>query len=252
MVLFLNFNEYSFVSIMKYLAFSFLLIICSCSEKPTLTNIEILEKAIKKHDPNNEWKSAKINIHIQEPRVSNTERYSIVKLNNKNGSFELQRNREKSVSKHIIDENGLSKTFLDDTIPTDSLQIKKYRLNPKRNFGYRRFYQLLLGLPMSLQDEKMHLKDNIDVVIFNKKMTYKLSLELEQPMFSKNWNLYFSTDDFTLLGIEMVFPEDKNKGERLFFEGEIKINNISLARTHHWHELDNTYSGSDIILKELK
>lgn len=237
---------------MKYICSFVLLILFSCNQKETLTNNEILEKGIEKHDPNNEWESANINIHIQEPRISNPERYSIVKLNNKNGSFELHRNREKSVSKHIIDENGVSKTFLDNQISTDSLLIKKYRLDPKRNFGYKRFYQLLLGLPMSLQNEKFYLKENVEEVFFNHQNAYKLSLELEKPMFSKNWNLYFSLNDFTLLGIEVVFPEDKNKGERLFFDGEMKINAMSIARTRHWYELDNTYAGSDIIIKKLK
>lgn len=237
---------------MKYLSFFFLLILFNCTEKSVLTNTEILEKGIKKHDPKNEWKTAKINVHIQEPRIKKPERYSIVKLNNQTGSFELQRNRDTSISKHNIDENGISKTLLDDKISTDSLLIQKYRLDPKRNFGYKRFYQILLGLPMSLQDEKITLIDNVEEIIFNDKNAYKLSVELKKPMFSKNWNLYFSVDDFTLLGIEMVFLDDKTKGERLFFDSEIKIGEMILPRMRHWHKLDNTYSGSDVILEEIK
>ena len=236
---------------MKYLSFYFLLILFSCGEKTTLTSAKILENGIKKHDPNNEWKSAKIDVHIQEPRIQNPERYSIVKLNNKNGSFELQRNRETSISKHIIDENGSTKTLLDNKASTDSLLIQKFRLDPKRNLGYKRFYQLLLGLPMSLQDENITLNKEVSEVIYNSKKAYKISLELEKPMFSKNWNLYFSVDNFTLLGIEMIFLEDKNKGERLLFDSKIKIGEMILPRIRHWHELDNTYSGSDIIIKEL-
>ncbi|PQJ80437.1 DUF6503 family protein [Polaribacter porphyrae] len=238
---------------MKYFSFYLLLLIFSCSTKTEiLKSEEIIAKSIQKHDPKNQWSTASFEVHIQEPRVKNPERFSIVKLNNENGSFELQRNRDASISKHSIDENGIAKTLLDDKISTDSLLIKKYRLDPERNFGYKRFYQLLLGLPMSLQDEKIALKDKVEEVIFNDKNAYKLSVELEKPMFSKNWNLYFSVDDFTLLGIEIIFPDDATKGERLLFDGEIKISNIISPRMRHWYELDNTYSGSDIILREVK
>ena len=76
---------------MKYLLSFFLLIFFGCAEKPTLTNNDILEKGIHKHDPNKKWKSAKINVRIQEPRVQNPKRYSIVKLNNENGSLQCFR-----------------------------------------------------------------------------------------------------------------------------------------------------------------
>ena len=50
----------------------------------------------------------------------------------------------------------------------------------------------------------------------------------------------------------MVFPDDIKKGERIIFDDIIKINSILIPRIRNWHNLDNTYSGSDILLKELK
>ena len=64
--------------------------------------------------------------------------------------------------------------------------------------------------------------------------------------------MFFAQKDFKILGIEMFFPENPNKGERLIFEGEFETNGIKIPRMKHWYELNNVYSGSDIIISELK
>jgi len=192
-----------------------------------------------------------LNLRIQEPRLQNPVRYSVVKLNNKTGAFSLHRNRDNHVSNHIIDNQGNASTFLDGNVITDTLVIKKYRLDPSRNFGYRRFYQSLMGLPMSLHIEKLDSIGDVSEVVFNGLQSYKVPVVLEKAMFSKHWNLYFSQNDFSMIGLEMVFPDDLKKGERLLFEGNINLKGINIPRYKHWHELSGEYSGSDIIVKEI-
>lgn len=230
-----------------------LLLLWGCnSKKQNFTGKNIISKSIQKHDPNNEWPTADIHLRIQEPRIQNPVRYSEIKLNNATGVFSLLRNREKAVSNHLIDASGNASTLLDGKIITDTTLIKKYRLDPKRNFGYRRFYQSLMGLPMSLHIEKLDSIGKVSETVFNNIESYKVPVELAKPMFSKHWNLYFSKDDFSMIGLEMVFPNNPNKGERLFFDGTISIKGITIPRYKHWHELSGEYSGSDIIIKELK
>lgn len=56
----------------------------------------------------------------------------------------------------------------------------------------------------------------------------------------------------TVKGIEIIFTDKPNKGERIYFDEHIIINGIKIPRIRHWHELkDDTYSGTDIIIKEL-
>ncbi len=224
-----------------------------CQNKEQIpTANDILTKSIQTHDPNGNWNNASFSIYIQEPRLGNPVRYSEVKLNNKDNSFELKRNREEHVSTHIVDKDGTSITYLDDKIETDTLLINKYRLNPNRNKGYQRFYKVLLGLPMSLNSKKITLNEDVITSSFNKEQCYKLSVILGEPLFSKHWNVFFSKENNKIVGLEMVFPKDPNKGERLVFEGEFIINNdIIIPRIRHWRELNDAYSGSDIILKDL-
>ncbi len=210
----------------------------------------LLEKSSQFHDKKNEWNTTDFAIHIQEPRFGNPYRYSIVSLNNKNNSFELQRNREQHISTHKIDENG-SVTLLDGEIITDSLLIKKYRLESKRNKRYYRFYKTLLGLPMSLKDEIKEIND-VEKTIFNSIESYKIPIELKKPLFSKHWVLYLSKKEHKILGLEMIFPDDKTKGERLIFDGEFLIESIRIPRIRHWYELNGEYSGSDIIVSKTE
>ncbi len=238
---------------MRYLVLCFILVLASCASNETNpSGKDIIAKSILKHDPDSKWPTAELHLRIQEPRLYNPVRYSDVTLNNKNGAFSLYRNREDHVSNHIIDNEGTAITYLDGEIISDTLLIKKYRLEPSRNTGYRRFYQLLMGLPMSLHLEKLDSIGDASQVLFNSVDSYKVPIALEKPMFSKHWNLYFSKADFSMIGIEMIFPDDLSKGERLFFDGSIDLDGIIIPRHKHWHELSGAYSGSDIIVKDLK
>lgn len=64
-------------------------------------------------------------------------------------------------------------------------------------------------------------------------------------------NLVFTiTSD--LNGIEIVFLDKPNEGERIYFDGIMDIHGVKIPRIRHWYEVkDDSYSGSDIISKEV-
>lgn len=239
----------------KYLLLSFLVFSCSDqnnnSDSTQLSSPDLLKKSQSIHDPNDKWNELELSIHIQEPRIGNPPRYSKVRLNNVNGAFELIRNREQHLSKHIIDENGEAKIYLNDSEEIADSLVEKFRLKSERNIGYRDFYQLMYGLPMSLNDESIDNIGAVEVKNFNDQECYQIPIELKEAMFSKNWVIYIAKDSYRLKGLEIVFPEDASKGERLYFEGNIDLQGVQIPRFRHWHEYaGDNYSGSDIILKE--
>ncbi len=229
------------------------LFLVGCNQEKALDGKLILENAIVKHDSLGNWNKIKLELHIQEPRISNPYRYSILTLNNSNNSFKLKRNRDQYISEHIIDSNGISFTLLNGKTEVDSILIKKYRLNPSRNIGYKNFYQLLYGLPMSLNN---HLKEIIKISenVFNEEECYKIEMELKEPMISKYWNLFVSKSDMEVKGIEIILPDKPDGGERIYFDRLMTVDGgIKIPRIRHWHEFkDDTYSGTDLIIKELK
>ncbi|MEW7277499.1 DUF6503 family protein [Aquimarina sp. 2201CG1-2-11] len=239
---------------MKYLSilfFTLSLFGCTTPQKK-LAPQTILQRSILKHDPNTIWATSNIQLHIQEPRLSNPHRYSVLKMNNNNHSFELLRNRDSAVSKHSIDTLGYATTLLNNQVITDTTVIKKYKLQPERNILYQKFYYHLIGLPMSLDNASIKEYGTVTFQKFNAKNSFKLPIELKEKIISKHWNLFIDQNDYILLGLEIVFPNDLAKGERLYFDGEININTLKIPRIRHWHEYDtNDYSGSDIIIKAL-
>jgi len=236
---------------MKYILSILILCFWNCTTKESIpTGTEILEKSIKVHDPKHKWNTSNFVIRVQEPRIGNPVRYSIIKMNNKDKSFELKRNRDEFISTHIV-TNDTAKTFLNGKIETDTTLIKKYRLEPRRNKRYQRFYHVLLGLPMSLPTEISEI-NSVTTTFFNKEDCYKISVTLNEPLFSKHWNIFFSKENDRILGVEMIFPENPNKGERLVFEEKCIIDEMMLPRIRHWKELDDTYSGSDILLEIIE
>ena len=234
----------------------YLLTLCSIlffafNDQASLNKAEtILQKSIQKHDPNNQWAAAVLNLHVQEPRVMNPSRHSVVHLDNSNGAFELKRGRGAHVSAHRIDSKGLATTLLDGRLVTDADTIKRFRLDPNRNKGYRQFYAVLFGLPMSLNEHTLANLGTPQKSTFNGRNCYKIPVELKEAVFSKHWNIFISTEDNSFKGIEIVFPDDPQKGERLYFEGEYQLDAMLLPRMHHWHDLNTLeYLGSDIIVK---
>lgn len=227
------------------------LFIFGCNKEKVLDGEIILNKTITKHDSLNLWSKAKFDLHIQEPRISNPHRYSILKLDNSANTFKLSRNRGQHISEHIVDSQGNSLVLLDGKIEIDSILIKKYRLDPSRNIGYKNFYQLLYGLPMSLKSSYEKIVNTSDS-FFNGDECYKIKIILKEPMISKYWNLFVSKSNMKVKGIEIIYPDRPNEGERIYFDKLIIINGIKIPRIRHWHELkDDSYSGTDLIVKEL-
>ncbi|WP_298313254.1 DUF6503 family protein [uncultured Aquimarina sp.] len=230
-----------------------LFFLCGCSPTSAeLNGREILQKSKKYHDPSNIWGEVSFDVYIQEPRIANSTRYSIIKMNNATGSFELQRNRDQYVSTHIVEENGLTKVLLNNSETIDSTLVAKYRLQTERSSVYQKFYQIMYGLPMALNDQTLKSIDTTAIVDFNDETSYKIELELKEAVFSEFWKLYIRTSDYKLVGLEIIFPNEPDKGERLYFEKDFNYKGIIIPRIRHWHEYqDDSYSGSDIIIKSI-
>ncbi len=222
-----------------------------CLQEEAIDGSTILSESMAYHDPSNSWENTILQIHVQEPRMLNPHRYSIIKMDNTDNSFSLKRNRDDNISEHIIDQDGNSSVLWNGEITSDTALVNKYRLDPARNAGYREFYQIFYGLPMSLEDRILKI-NHASETTFNQQACYQLSIELKEPMFSKEWRLFLLKATKEIIGIEIVSRDKPDGGERLYFEKIIKINQILIPRIRHWHQLkDDTYSGTDIIIGEI-
>ena len=242
----MKFNEmripifYLFIMVMTFI---------SCNRESQMEPEKVLEASQRYYDPQDQWKTSRIDLHIIEPRISNPARYSKITLNNKDQSFVLERNRDEHISLHKIDSLGEASVTLDGLPVQDSLTIAKYRLNPERNFGYRAFYQKLVGLPMSIHVNELNKNMKSSVVIFDKRSCYQLNIQLEEAIISKTWKIYVDYETYELIGLEILSEDGDQEGERIYFEGEVDINGMLIPRMRHWYSLgQEVYGGSDLII----
>ncbi|MEM9680339.1 MAG: DUF6503 family protein [Bacteroidota bacterium] len=233
-----------------------MLVVLSCNQNEkeqkkdisALNAQEILDKSILYHDPNNSFGKTKIDIHIQEPRIQNPYRYSKIIMDNNENTFMLKRNRGNRVAEYYKDKDGELSVLLDGKIEQDTSLIRQFRLDTSFVNGYSNYYQIMLGLPMSMTSYAKTVNGG-DITGFDGKYCYKIDIEIKESVISTQWHLYISTYDFSLVGVELINEEDNTKGERLVYEDLIKIEGINYPKIRHWRDRNsNDYLGSDILL----
>lgn len=213
----------------------------------------ILSKANKVYDANNQWQHSAINIHIQEPRVGNPQRYTKLLLNNASNYFEMERQKDIGTIKRIVNEHEKSEILVNGKSDISTEIKEKYALNLERTLKSKNFYKILYGVPMSITNE---LWDNIEPaqqIVFEGKEAYKIAIELKETLISKHWALLISKENYELLAIEFNHPEQpENEGEIIKFNGEYEINGMKIPRIRNWYAKGtNEYLGTDIIVTEL-
>ncbi|MEO1435813.1 MAG: DUF6503 family protein [Bacteroidota bacterium] len=210
----------------------------------------LLEKSKQAHDPDQLWETLSYELYLQEPRIGNPTRYSEVKLNNTTGAFELKRNRDEHVSTHLIDEEGTATVLLNGEPVEEDALIEKYRLYPDRNAAYRQFYQLMLGLPMSLDGSLVKTVSNPTKTTFNRQDALAIPVTLRESIISDRWILYLDLPTSRLLGMDLLSDDPENLGERIVFDSEFDLNGLMVPRIRTWYDLKTKgYLGSDILIK---
>lgn len=217
-------------------------------------SLYLLKQSQKRYDENNNWQKSEIKIHIQEPRVGNPQRYTKLKLNNEIDYFEMERKREFGIENRIIDSQGNNKIGLNGEYDIPKEVKEKYRIDINRNEVYRKFYEHLYGIPMSITEDLWTKIAPAETGIFEGIPVYEIKIELKEKVISKNWTLIISKETYKVLGLEFNYPESPDHEEELIkFEGEIEVGELILPRIRHWYiKGSEEYLGSDIVVEKLE
>lgn len=207
----------------------------------------ILQQSISLHDPSGQWDETVLSLRVQEPRLQDPSRFSNVKLDNKSKVFRLERSRDAHVSTHTIDEQGVSKTLLDGKEVQDKALIEKYLLQTERNTKRRGYYNLMYGVPMILDNTDVKMGEVAESEIDGNR-AIEITFEFENPVFTDKMKVYFSPDEYKVLGLETI-NEDGSDGEVIVFNGTADFDGLHIARFRHWYaKKDMEFLGSDILV----
>ncbi|MCB0567698.1 MAG: hypothetical protein KDD01_25300 [Phaeodactylibacter sp.] len=213
---------------------------------------EVLQRSLQFHDPQDKWPGAALHFVIDEPRIQNPGRLSEVFLNNTEGTFSINRRYGNTlVTRGIIRDSCYN--LVDSVLvsPEDTAMMRLHRLECERTQGYRGFYQLLNGMPMSLHAPEVNLLPETVEDTFAGRKTLQITARFNDPVMSEEWVFYFAPDNYQLLGYGYAA---EGAGEYIRLDGLVLIDDMKLPRMRHWYSQANgAYLGSDIyvIVKEL-
>lgn len=192
---------------------------------------EILAKAIRYHDPQNEWPALKAIFHYTETRPDGEARETVFDIDNAKGIWKLNRNEDEIYE-----------------IVNDEVTVLKGDKEPSRGLLLRNYYLYLWGLPMKLKDKSTPKITRTEDEKVNGNTTFVLRVAYEKETY------YFSFDQQSGRMLEYRFYKDEEagKGERIKLEKEITFNNLKLPQQRSWYTLpEKKYLGTD-TLDEIK
>lgn len=213
---------------------------------------DVLQRSMQFHDPQDRWPGAALHFIIAEPRIENPGRLSEVFLNNAGNTFSIKRQYDEvSVIRGILQDSCYS--LVDSVLvnPADTATIRLHRLDCERTQGYRAFYKLLNGMPMSLHVPEVQLLPEVAADSIDGKEALRIAARFNNPIIGEEWFIYFAPDNYQLLGYGYA---SEGAGEILRLDGLVEVAGMKLPRMRHWYNrIDGSYLGSDIyvVVEEL-
>lgn len=213
----------------KLFLFCFLsTIFFSCKNEPQSAQ-EIIDKAIKFHDPNNQWNSLNAKFLFESSFSFNDSvpEELHLSINNPQNQF-TYKNLDRKVE--IYYDN-------------DSCEVISADGSCGGYSWTKNFYPYIWGLPMKLKDpgvtpESTWKKDTING--FN---VYQVLVNYE----AENFKFYFDQKDYQLRAFEFLKNDDSGKGEIIFLKDLFEFNGIKFPAYRKWMELNRELIGTNEV-----
>ncbi|MEQ9231432.1 MAG: DUF6503 family protein [Cyclobacteriaceae bacterium] len=210
---------------MKKLAFILLVFPAILSAQ---TPEEVLQKAVKYHDPMGEWKSLKATFIFSETRPDGEDRKTILELDNSKNWHKINRNDEE-----IYEVNSQGK-----------VRIVKGDGSEDRAKTLRSYYVFLWGLPMKL----MRANTPIQPKVLSQKIDGLDCHGVVVRYDEETYTFFFAKENYRMLAYQFYRNDDSGFGELIKLKGELMVGSMKIPQERSWYELpENKYLGSDII-----
>ena len=212
-----------------------------------LTGDQLLEKAIKYHDPNGKWESFKgtLLVTMETPKSPKREREIHIDLPNQ--FFSVTAKSGKNSSTYVIDKDHIQIVFNGDTSPSEET-LKKNRLSKDRAKMYKNYYTYLYGLPMKLKDQGTIIHPKVEKKTFKGKQYLVLKATYKKEVGKDTWYFYFNPKTYAMEVYQFFHDESKNDGEYILLTNEELINGIKMPKNRAWFtNKEETHLGTDIL-----
>ena len=223
-----------------------LFILCSLTNfSQEITGEQLLNRAIKFHDPNNNWSTFKGTLFVTMKTPNRPKRESEITIDLPKEYFSLKAQTSGNTTTYnVINKNANIK--FNGNIPTEE-EKKKYNLNIERANLYKNYYTYLYGLPMKLKDEGTIVHKKIERKKFKEKEYLVLKVTYLKEIGKDTWYFYFDPTTYAM-EVYQFFKDTKESGEYILLSGLEIINGIKMPKNRAWYyNKDDGYLGTDFL-----
>ncbi|MEP3208247.1 MAG: DUF6503 family protein [Maribacter sp.] len=214
-----------------------------------LTGIQLLDKAIAYHDPNNSWSSFKGNLGVTMSTPDGKKRVSTIVLNLSKEYFQLSSTKDGTTLKQTLNK-GECELMLNGSTTLSEKDIKTHRLTCERATMYKNYYTYLYGLPMKLKDPGTIIDPKTRKKTFKGKEYLVLRATYEKEVGGDIWYFYFDPTTYAMEVYQFFRDESKPDGEYILLSEEEEISGIKMPKTRAWYyNKDDKYLGTDVLTK---
>lgn len=209
------------------------------------SGIELLDKAIQYHDPDNKWPSFHGQLSITMETPDKNDRLSEIVMNLPAEYFELKASRDNINTLQIL-HRGHCKLSLNGSEEITEEDATKYRLSCDRTKTMRDYYTYLYGLPMKLKDPGTVIDPKVTSRTFKGKKYLVLKVTYNEAVGGDTWYFYFDPETYAMEVYQFYHDETKNDGEYILLSGEEKVSGIKMPKIRAWYyNKGDTYLGTD-------
>ncbi len=214
-----------------------------------LSGEQLLENAIRYHDPEGAWPTFHGQLTIVSESPGKSERVSEVTLDLPAKYFKVSAARDGDTISYVIDKGSCIPELKGNSTNAEAA-AKEHAC--ERGKSMKDYYTYLYGLPMKLKDPGTLVDPAVKRREFKGKEYLVLKVMYAASVGKDAWYFYFEPTTYAMQLYQFYHDESKNNGEYILLSGETEVSGIRMPRTRAWYyNKDNTYLGTDILKKAI-
>jgi hypothetical protein len=214
----------------------------------SLTGPQLLDLAIKHHDPKGQWNDFSGILDISMERPDKPARHSVVSVNLPESYYKMHTKSETGETIFELDHGDCQITWNGKTDFSEE-EAKQNRLSCERAEFMRNYYVYLYGLPMKLRDPGTNVHDEVQVKTFKGKKYNVLKVTYDASVGKDIWYFYFDQQTNAMEVYQFFYDEAKNDGEYILLDGTVEFGKMKIPKDRTWiTNHDEKLLGTDKLL----
>ena len=211
-----------------------LILVATIAHAQPMTGTELLNRAIKYHDPKAQWSEFSGILDISMERPGRPSRKSIVTADLPNAYYNMYTKSTESETVFELDGDDCAISWNGKTEFTKE-EVKVNRLTCERATFMRNYYIYLYGLPMKLKDPGTNVHEEVQVKTFKGKQYNVLKVTYDEAVGKDIWYFYFDQKTNAMEVYQFFHDEAKNDGEYILLSGELKYGKMKIPMNRTWY-----------------